>query len=199
MADEPTNEALIKELIAACLPKALGHFDEKLEALRTRLAVLTERAEKAEAHVLTLEMQAEDRKHRNASLENQLDIVSDALEEADDEVELVQDLICAPMEKKHARAKALRDYIQGVRERAEAAEAEAKDQRRWREETLLRAATAEAELARTREALEPFSKEADRYDPPENDDKSPVWQCRLTLGDLRRARAALAKKEPADE
>lgn len=152
---EPTNEALIamqqlSKIVASAIKATANDHPEIVavlpfavsiakrcatnieEALRTRLANLTERVDKAEAHVLTLEMQAEDRKHRNASLENQLDIVSDALEEADDEVELVQDLICAPMEKKHARAKALRDYIQGVRERAEATE---------------------AELARTREAL----------------------------------------------
>jgi hypothetical protein len=45
------------------------------------------------------------------------------------------------------------------------------------------------------EALEPFARLAGKYDPPEGDDDHTTWcQTALpTLGDLRRARAALEK------
>lgn len=44
-----------------------------------------------------------------------------------------------------------------------------------------------------RAALEPFAKEADRYDPLEGDDGLPIWgEHSITIGDLRRARSALA-------
>jgi hypothetical protein len=56
--------------------------------------------------------------------------------------------------------------------------------------------SANAEIARLREALEPFAALADRYDPPEGDDTHAAWdQTALpTLGDFRRARAALKGK-----
>lgn len=60
---------------------------------------------------------------------------------------------------------------------------------------------ATSELARLRaegeakdRALKPFADEADRYDPPENDDDQPLWDVRgsaLCLRDLRAARAAM--------
>ena len=46
-------------------------------------------------------------------------------------------------------------------------------------------------------ALEPFAREAERYDPPEDDDDHHVWDCNsseLTVGNLRRARAAENEK-----
>jgi hypothetical protein len=45
------------------------------------------------------------------------------------------------------------------------------------------------------EALEPFARLADCYDPPEGDDDHSCWDqaAQPTLGDLRRARAELAK------
>ena len=55
-----------------------------------------------------------------------------------------------------------------------------------------RAEAAEAEAARLREALEPFAQHANDYEPPEGDDKQRIWGDWLpTIGDLRKARAAL--------
>ena len=64
-------------------------------------------------------------------------------------------------------------------------------------EAALSAATAareaaEAKAARLEEALEPFAKHAGDYEPPEGDDDQRIWGDWLpTIGDLRRARAAL--------
>lgn len=49
----------------------------------------------------------------------------------------------------------------------------------------------EAENARLREALKPFANLADVYDPPDGDDKAAVWYKVPTIGQLRKARAAL--------
>ena len=58
-----------------------------------------------------------------------------------------------------------------------------------------------AERERLLAALEPFAELADRYDPHQNDDHHPCWGTgrgdRPTLGDLRRARAALASEPRA--
>jgi hypothetical protein len=44
------------------------------------------------------------------------------------------------------------------------------------------------------DALEPFSREANSYDPDEDDSHIHIWgDIKLTLGDLRAARAALRK------
>jgi hypothetical protein len=43
------------------------------------------------------------------------------------------------------------------------------------------------------EALEPFARDADGYDPDEGDSELLVWDSKTTIGDLRRARAALAR------
>ena len=51
-----------------------------------------------------------------------------------------------------------------------------------------------AENARLREALEPFAKRAERYDPDEADDGEPDWSTAspsIRIGDLRRARSEL--------
>ena len=48
-----------------------------------------------------------------------------------------------------------------------------------------------AEIARLREALEPFAAEAEAYDPPEGDDYYIAWGADFPIGALRRARAAL--------
>lgn len=53
-----------------------------------------------------------------------------------------------------------------------------------------------AEIERLREALKPFAGEAERYDPPENDDEVKAFYTRFTCGDLRRARAALNGEKP---
>lgn len=42
-----------------------------------------------------------------------------------------------------------------------------------------------------REALKPFAGAADVYDPPKDDDRDIAWAHDLTIGSLRRARAAL--------
>ena len=49
------------------------------------------------------------------------------------------------------------------------------------------------EIERLREALRPFADRAAAYDPPENDDAESDWWNvnRPTIGDLRKARAAL--------
>lgn len=57
-----------------------------------------------------------------------------------------------------------------------------------------------AENEKLREALEPFGKEADRYDPDEGDSSDYLWDGStaasvLRIGHLRRARAALASVE----
>lgn len=46
-------------------------------------------------------------------------------------------------------------------------------------------------LQAAREALRPFAEEADRYEPDEGDGDHPAWDTTVTIGDLRRARAAL--------
>jgi hypothetical protein len=61
---------------------------------------------------------------------------------------------------------------------------------RWREEVLM----LRAENDRLREALKPFADAADQYDPDEGDDANEAWSIDVTIGDLRRARAALAKE-----
>jgi len=48
-----------------------------------------------------------------------------------------------------------------------------------------------AEVARLREALEPFAKAADGYDPDEGDSCDVAWAHDFTIGSLRAARAAL--------
>lgn len=54
------------------------------------------------------------------------------------------------------------------------------------------------EIERLRTALAPFARLADAYDPPEHDDHERCWgRCVPTLGDLRKARAALAEGDPA--
>ena len=55
--------------------------------------------------------------------------------------------------------------------------------------------TALAEAERLTKALEPFASTAHFYDPVENDDEDLAWSTNFTLGQLRRARAALAPKE----
>lgn len=47
------------------------------------------------------------------------------------------------------------------------------------------------------EALAPFADEAEGYEPFEDDDEQEAWDLHVTLGDLRRARAALAKIKEA--
>ena len=58
-----------------------------------------------------------------------------------------------------------------------------------------RLTTALAALGEAREALEPFAKEAVKYDPDNGDGDMPPWDSHavLTIGDLRKARATLAK------
>ena len=62
----------------------------------------------------------------------------------------------------------------------------------------LNAATAPlvAERDRLREALKPFADEAERYEPDEGDDRHVAWSSPFSIGALRRARSALAEKEP---
>jgi hypothetical protein len=48
-------------------------------------------------------------------------------------------------------------------------------------------------------ALEPFSVEADTYEPDTGDSRDRVWNCDLTIGSLRSARAALAKAKAAGD
>ena len=66
--------------------------------------------------------------------------------------------------------------------------------------TALNAATAELEeeRGRLREALRPFADEAERYDPDEGDDRDVAWVSDFPIGALRRARSAIAKKDPSD-
>lgn len=46
-------------------------------------------------------------------------------------------------------------------------------------------------LAKAAEALEPFAKEADIYDPPSGDGAHAAWSNDFSIGTLRRARTAL--------
>ena len=85
---------------------------------------------------------------------------------------------------RYMRATKWPDYIEKSRKantRAEAAES--------------RLTTALAALGEAREALEPFAKEAVKYDPDNGDGDMPPWDSHavLTIGDLRKARATLAK------
>ena len=41
------------------------------------------------------------------------------------------------------------------------------------------------------DALRPFADQAFYYEPPENDDHTKIWDCDLTLGNLRAAKKAL--------
>lgn len=47
------------------------------------------------------------------------------------------------------------------------------------------------------EALQPFAQDANRYDPPENDDDDLLWSSAggTRIGDLRRARDAIKRAE----
>jgi hypothetical protein len=47
--------------------------------------------------------------------------------------------------------------------------------------------------------LKPFAVEAARYDFPEEEDDHRLWDVLLTVGDLRRARAALQLKDAKDD
>jgi len=49
----------------------------------------------------------------------------------------------------------------------------------------------EQQLKTAREALEPFAKEAFRYEPPEGDDDMNAWDSQFTIGQLRSAAAAI--------
>lgn len=55
--------------------------------------------------------------------------------------------------------------------------------------------TLRAENERLREALHPFAALAAAYDPDEGDDNQKIWWRQPTIGDVRRARAALTEKE----
>jgi uncharacterized protein with von Willebrand factor type A (vWA) domain len=87
--------------------------------------------------------------------------------------------------------------------RAEAAEARVKEledeceaQCDRRLEQMERGNTAIRERDEARKALEPFAKQADRYDPVEGDDDHPLWGAHtLTIGDVRRARSASSNRE----
>lgn len=48
-----------------------------------------------------------------------------------------------------------------------------------------------SEVTRLREALEPFAKEAPKYDPPEGDDDHLPFGVNITIGNLRRARTEI--------
>lgn len=54
---------------------------------------------------------------------------------------------------------------------------------------------AERKIEKLREAIEVFAERAAYYDPIENDDDEHAFVTRFTIGDLRRARAALAETE----
>ena len=75
------------------------------------------------------------------------------------------------------------------------AQSHEKDAAHWRvlaEKHEAAREVAEAKAARLEEALEPFAKHAGDYEPPEGDDDQRIWGDWLpTIGDLRRARAAL--------
>lgn len=64
-----------------------------------------------------------------------------------------------------------------------------------RNEFKRRADAAEARVKVLEKELEPFAKEAERYEPDEGDDDQIAWASDFTIGLLRRARAALASKE----
>lgn len=49
------------------------------------------------------------------------------------------------------------------------------------------------------EALEPYAKQADKYDPEEEDGLDEAWSGGFLLMDLRRARATLAKIKDATD
>ena len=61
-----------------------------------------------------------------------------------------------------------------------------------RAESLIR------ERDEARKALEPFARQADRYDPLEGDDDHPLWGAhQITIGEVRRAREVLSKANAA--
>ena len=53
---------------------------------------------------------------------------------------------------------------------------------------------AEQERDALKEALKPFADEAFRYEPDDGDSDLPIWDCQLTLGNLRDARRTLEAK-----
>ena len=58
-----------------------------------------------------------------------------------------------------------------------------------------------ARVKELEEALKPFAEAAHRYDPEEGDDLMDAWDWSATLGQLRKARAALTpapEKEPTN-
>jgi hypothetical protein len=61
-----------------------------------------------------------------------------------------------------------------------------------------RADSASTDVVRLREALEPFTKEAAKYDPPEHDDAVDAWGTRFRIGDLRHAARVYNETEPTN-
>jgi hypothetical protein len=73
---------------------------------------------------------------------------------------------------------------------------------RMADELIVERDTARAALTAAEVALKPFADEADRYEPDEGDGDHPAWDTTITIGDLRRARAALrpvATQENTDD
>lgn len=54
------------------------------------------------------------------------------------------------------------------------------------------------EITKLREALEPFARDADRYDPDDEDGLDEAFASHFLIGDLRRARAALTPADKGD-
>jgi len=68
----------------------------------------------------------------------------------------------------------------------------------WGEDTALMDEAADR-IATLEAALAPFSAQAGRYDPPEDDDNIGIWGgTSITLGMLRAARAALSSSKQKD-
>jgi len=195
-----------REAVAATMLRnsiATGHGDTLEDLLGELEAHIKECAEKAEARVKELEEA----------------LAYDAM---------MADQLCTTLERREARIKELVDRIvakdelieewkrlhheqadliaTAIRERDEL---EAERARLWNENRDIRATidvekavadTAIRERDEARKALEPFAKQADRYDPVEGDDDHPLWGAHtLTIGDVRRARIASSNREGGEE
>ena len=95
----------------------------------------------------------------------------------------------------YARADAAESFLASARVKLIAAEARIAELDVVVEAFRERVLRAESALAAMRAALKPFAECADMFDPPEGDDAYHYGTTKITFGQCRRARAALATEE----
>jgi len=104
---------------------------------------------------------------------------------------MMAEQLCNALERREARIKELEVELTDAFKALRTLIHERDEARQQRDEYLNNAFILKLDLDEARRALEPFAKQADRYDPVEGDDDHPLWGAHtLTIGDVRRARSA---------